>query len=901
MSRRRRVFSGHVASFVAEVLEDRRLLAGDQTFAIVGDFSQSRGTADVAALVKNWNPSFVVTVGDNNYPDGAASTMDANVGQYYHQYIYPYKGTYGPGSADGANHFFPALGNHDWVAAGAKPYLDYFTLPGNERYYSIQQGNVGVFIVDSDPHEPDGTSSTSVQANWLKGAMASSTAKWKLVVFHHPAYSSGGMGSNTDMQWPFAEWGASAVVSGHDHDYERLSVGGLPYFVDGLGGESIVGFGATAPGSQVRYAGDYGAMRVTTSDTTAVFQFVTRTGQVIDTYTLGTVSVPAAPSSLNATVGAGSQVALTWADNSTDESGFEVERSADNGAFARVATTVAGATNYLDVGLETGKAYAYRVRAVNAAGASGYSNTAGVTIPAAQVTYLSDLAWDSATGGWGPVERDTSNAGQAAGDGRRITIAGATYAKGLGTHAFSQVVYTLGGKYSRFLSDVGVDDESFGNVDFQVFADGVQIYESGAIAKGTAARHVDVSVAGVNQLTLTVTDGGDGPDGDHADWAGARLTSPAASGVPAAPSGLTATPLSTTQINLSWVDNSTNESGFKVERSTDGVNFAQVGTTGPNVASYSDATVIGTGTYTYRVRATASAGDSGYSNTAASAPLARPAAPTGLTAAALSTTQVKLTWADNSASEAGFKIERSTSNVDFVQVGVADDDTTSYTDVSLAAGTTYYYRVRASNSAGDSAYSNVASAKTQTSAGIPWADSDVGIVRQAGSSSGSNGVYTVKGSGADIWDTSDGFHYAYRTLSGNGQIIARVTSVSNTDPWAKAGVMIRETLSASSKHAMVAVTPGNGIAFQRRTSTGGSSSHTGTSSSLKAPYWVRLIRSGNTFASYYSANGTTWTLLGSATISMGQKVYIGLAVTSHNASALATATFDNVSITGAVT
>src|SRR5437764_3914127 len=148
---------------VFDPLEPRRLFASAR-LAIIGDFSsdvQTAPTRDVANLVKSWSPDAVVTVGDNNYPDGAASTIDANVGQWYQQYIAPYKGTYGTGSPDGVNRFWPALGNHDWNTTGAKPFLDYFTLPGNERYYTVTQGNVGIFVVDSESQEPDGTSSTS--------------------------------------------------------------------------------------------------------------------------------------------------------------------------------------------------------------------------------------------------------------------------------------------------------------------------------------------------------------------------------------------------------------------------------------------------------------------------------------------------------------------------------------------------------------------------------------------------------------------------------------------------------------------------------------------------------------------------------------------------------------------
>src|SRR5206468_12031175 len=125
---------------------------------------------------------------------------------------------------------------------------------------------------------------------------------------------------------------------------------------------------------------------------------------------------------------------------------------------------------------------------------------------------------------------------------------------------------------------------------------------------------------------------------------------------------------------------------------------------------------------------------------------------------------------------------------------------------------------------------------------------------------------------------------------------AHVASLSNSEANAKAGLMIRDSLAANAKEVSVAVTPSNGIKFLRRTSTGGSTSST-TVSSLKAPYWLKLVRSGSTITSYYSANGTSWTTLGSQSVTMNTTVYVGLAVTSHNTGMLAKATFDNVSIT----
>jgi len=175
-----------------------------------------------------------------------------------------------------------------------------------------------------------------------------------------------------------------------------------------------------------------------------------------------------------------------------------------------------------------------------------------------------------------------------------------------------------------------------------------------------------------------------------------------------------------------------------------------------------------------------------------------------------------------------------------------------------------------------------------------WSDEDIGDVASAGNATFADCDWTVIGSGYDIWNSTDEFHYVYRALAGDGQIVARVVSMTNTDQWAKAGVMIRETLTGGSKHAMMVVTPGNGTAFQRRTTTDGSSTHT-AGSSVVAPYWVKLVRIGDTFYGYESPDGADWTLVDSDTITMATDVYIGLCVTSHNDGDLCTAEFDNVS------
>jgi len=253
-------------------------------FAVIGDYgNDSADEAAVAALVKSLHPQFVVTLGDNNYPEGAAATIDANVGKHYHDFIAPYSGAFGAGAS--ANRFFPRLGNHDWVAAGAAPYLAYFALPGNERYYALRRGPVHLFALDSDPSEPDGVTSSSAQAQWLQSALAASSAPIKLVTMHHAPYSSGEHGPSAWMQWPFKAWGATVVLAGHDHIYERLVVGDAPYLVNGLGGAALYALSPPVAGSLFRFASEHGALLVEADDAAATFKLVTAGGNVVDTFT----------------------------------------------------------------------------------------------------------------------------------------------------------------------------------------------------------------------------------------------------------------------------------------------------------------------------------------------------------------------------------------------------------------------------------------------------------------------------------------------------------------------------------------------------------------------------------------------------------------------------------------
>ena len=179
----------------------------------------------------------------------------------------------------------------------------------------------------------------------------------------------------------------------------------------------------------------------------------------------------------------------------------------------------------------------------------------------------------------------------------------------------------------------------------------------------------------------------------------------------------------------------------------------------------------------------------------------------------------------------------------------------------------------------------------------PWSDADIGGPALVGSASEQNGVDTIYASGNDIWNQDDEFHYVYRPMTGDGTIIARVVSQQDTDPWSKAGVMMRQSLDGGSADAGVYVTPGNGVDLQWRPSLdagGDSSGNIGVNAG--APYWVMLVRSGSTFTASASPDGQNWTDIGSITIAMTSQIYVGLALSAHDDGLINRTTFDNISV-----
>jgi hypothetical protein len=504
------------------------------------------------------------------------------------------------------------------------------------------------------------------------------------------------------------------------------------------------------------------------------------------------VTVPAAPSGLAGTVVSSTQVDLTWADVSGNETSMGVELSTDGVNWANIAVLVAGTTARSVAGLAPSTLYRFRVYAANGAGAS-YSNVVSattaaspVTIPAAPSSLTAtaaassriNLAWADNSGNESGFKVESSADGvnftQVGTVASNVTTYAATGLAAATQYTFRVRAYNAAGDsgntnaasattqavapaapsalaaavVSASQVDLSWADNSTNETGFKVerSTDGVNFTQVATVASNITTYSATALTSGTTYTFRVRAYNG---VGNSAYSNTASATTPATP--PAAPSGLTATNASASRVDVAWADNSGNETGFKVERSTDGTNWTQVGTTSANVTTFAATGLAASTTYQFRVRATNSAGDSGYSNSFSANTLALPtppAAPSSLAATAASASQVNLTWADGSTDETGFKVERSTDGENFTQVATVGANVTTYAATGLAASTAYTFRVRAYNAAGDSAYSNAAGATTQAGTAVPMPDaSNTGLAvtgRAESSLRVISGSYTAK-------------------------------------------------------------------------------------------------------------------------------------------------------------
>lgn len=268
-----------------------------------------------------------------------------------------------------------------------------------------------------------------------------------------------------------------------------------------------------------------------------------------------------------------------------------------------------------------------------------------------------------------------------------------------------------------------------------------------------------------------------------------------------------------------------------------------------------------------------------------------PTAPSDL-AVTSSDPNIVLSW---TASDAGatYTLKRATTNAGpYTPVATGLTETT-YIDSTAFPGIPYYYVVASTIGTHTSHDSEPVPALLSVGT-TTWLSQDVGSVGTTGSFVQADNTLLVRGAGADIWYNADAFHYVYKTLDGDGSITTKVESMQNTASWAKAGLMIRESLNANSRQIIVFMSPTNGVALQGRSSTGGSTTGFANMTGFAAPYWLRLERVGNLFTAYQSSDGDAWTTLGSTAIPMTTSVKMGLAVCSVNDGKLCNAVFSHV-------
>ncbi|RIK82215.1 MAG: hypothetical protein DCC68_06955 [Planctomycetota bacterium] len=375
------------------------------------------------------------------------------------------------------------------------------------------------------------------------------------------------------------------------------------------------------------------------------------------------------------------------------------------------------------------------------------------------------------------------------------------------------------------------------------------------------------------------------------DASGVSVASNFTSGVtrPGAVTSFSVTSWNETQLILNWRDTS-GETGYRIERSTDGTNFSTVATVGINVPSYTDGGLTPGANYTYRVVTLDAQGDATTSGTSSSS--TRLPAP-NVSFSEVAADHITLGWADLNG-ETEYVVERSTNGTDYAAVATLPAGTTTYRDESVAPLGEYHYRMAARNGSIPGIESDVLFAGTPGGTlPAPWISQDVGNVPGTGAAGFDGETFTLISAGTDLSGTTDSLHFVRQPLVGDGTILARLASLEETSVDAEIGLMVRETLNNNSKSFAVVAAPGEEAHLRYRTSTGGSSTSPGAGPI--GPQWLKLTRSGNTFTGYTSADGKTWTQLGSAvTISMSETVHVGLASTSANSEALNLATFDNV-------
>ncbi len=562
---------------------------------------------------------------------------------------------------------------------------------------------------------------------------------------------------------------------------------------------------------------------------------------------------PTAPTGLAATAVSATRIELQWADAASDETGFVIERAVGAGAFGEVQTVGANVTTWSDTSVAAATAYAYRVAARRGTAQSVFAATATATTPG---TPPPTVFTSRDIGGVGHAGRTQESGGTV-----QLTSSG-------------EDIWSRADEFRFHYRALSGDGEVVARVTALDHTDawakaGVMIRES----LQADARHAWMCVSAAH--------------GSAFQWRGAAGGEMQTS----TPSGSDVVPR--------WVRLVRSGTTLTGYASTDGATWS---TAGAITLTLPGTVYVGVAVTSHNDGALCTATFTNISVSGVTPPVTAPTAPTNFVAAAAGSSAIALRWSDASDNETGFEIEVSSDGAAFTRLTATAANATAYDHAGLSAATRYYYRIRAVGSAAPSTYTSVISATTATLPPDPgtWTARDIGGVAIAGSASETNGRVTLRASGADIWGAADEFQFRSQPWTGDGEIVARVVSLTNTDGWAKAGVMFRESLDPAARHVWMCVTVAHGTAFQYRTNFAGESETTPPASG-GTPRWVKLVRAGSTFRGYASSDGVTWTEAGTITVALPASVHVGLALTSHNDGVLGTAEFEQVSVSGGTT
>ncbi len=754
------------ADYYFETSPVRGTAYGTRIWVIGDSGTANSNAADVYNAYRNYTGSTYTNLwlmlGDNAYNDGTDSQYQAAVFDMYPELLRQ-------------TPLWSTLGNHDGYTADSEtqsgPYYDIFNFPtnaevggvasGTEAYYSFDYANIHFVVLDS--YETS-RSTDGAMMNWLEDDLQNVTADWLIAVWHHPPYTKGSHNSDIELALiqmrqnflPVLEsYGVDLVLNGHSHSYERskfinghygfsgtysnaFEIDGGSGRIDGSGayekdGNSansgavyaVAGASGKTSGGSLNHPAMFislnqlGSMVLDINNDTLDAKYVNNNGAITDYFTISKSTTaptpPAAPSNLSASATSSQSVALSWTDNANNEVGFDIERSLDNNAWVLAGSVGMNTSDYTDLGLTSDTQYFFRVRAKNSGGTSAYSNIITVT------TFPST-----------PIETTT-------------------FQNGLNDYSGTQDTYIAS----------GTADSNWGNTQ-ELLADGADggNGELVTFVKWDISSIPDSAAITAAEMSFELFNTSPGAYNVFAadlEWSESNITWNSANMgnmqgtllgtlFPSDAGKLTLVLNSTGAARVQeWVHGTTVNNGFLIRSAGtgDGIDMRS--------SEYSTVEQRPSLSVTYETGVVSNA----------------PSAPSSLSANAVSEESIAITWVDNADNETRFNIERSLDGSNWSPITTVTTNTTSFTDSGLAADTTYFYRVSASNNAGTSAFSNIASAVTE-----PGEPSDTLILQNGlNGYSGTQDSYIASGAAGSNWGSAANVN-ADGDDPGNGELVA---------------------------------------------------------------------------------------------------------------------------------